>query len=56
MGGEDKSVEDYVLRNFQGKLGKNGTIGGVGGTTTRVVSFIVTSESDDSPRDAEKIA
>jgi hypothetical protein len=29
---------------------------GVGGTTTRVVAFIVSADSEDFPRGAEKIA
>ena len=54
--GEGALVEEFQLEKFQVILSIIGYPWGAGGTTTRVVAFIVSSESEDFPRGAEKIA
>ena len=44
------------MKQFQVFLWKNGYPRGVGGASPRVVAFIVSSDSEDFPREAEKIA
>ena len=55
-GGEGELVAKLLMKQFQVVLWKIGYPWGVGGTTTRVVAFIVSSDSEDFPRGAEKIA
>jgi len=54
--GKGEFVAELIMKQFQVVLYKRSSPWGVGGTTTRVVAFIVSSESDDFPREAEKIA
>jgi hypothetical protein len=54
--GEEASLAELIIGYFQANLWRIGSIGGVGGTTRRVVSFIASSEFEDFRRGAEKIA
>jgi len=54
--GKKGLVAELLKQQFQSLLWKNGSIAGVGGARPGVVSFIVFSESEDAPKEAEKIA
>jgi len=54
--GKSEFVAELIMKQFRVVLWKIGYPWGVGGTTTRVVAFIVSSDSEDFPRGAEKIA
>jgi hypothetical protein len=55
-GGEGEAVAELIMKQFQVILYKRSSPWGVGEGLRGVVAFIVSSDSEDFPRGAEKIA